>query len=184
MIGQKLKTAPPTGCHTNILTNFELGRDFIATKLLTKFHEDGTRNVASRVFTCKSHLSNQQYTNYFCQKWAKYCRIGHLMVGVHTNDGIERLHGTFKAQCLKGNSIMTLTSTVSVLVKKFLPKKYQSHVEENLKLTGTYQQYAPEIPQCQADGKTWGQLMKLAKYRNALSVANVADVNGDEYEMN
>ncbi|KAH3779608.1 hypothetical protein DPMN_157411 [Dreissena polymorpha] len=38
---------------TNIFTNFELGRDFIGAKLLTKFHEDGTRNVASRVFTCK-----------------------------------------------------------------------------------------------------------------------------------
>ncbi|KAH3859919.1 hypothetical protein DPMN_102740 [Dreissena polymorpha] len=55
------KTAPPTGGHdfqrigttfklnqdiikTNILTNFELGRYFIGTKLLTKFHEDGTRN--------------------------------------------------------------------------------------------------------------------------------------------
>ncbi|KAH3831663.1 hypothetical protein DPMN_104933 [Dreissena polymorpha] len=64
------KTASPTGGHvfqrigttfelnqdiikTNILTNFELGRDFIGTKLLTKFHEDGTRNVASRVFTSK-----------------------------------------------------------------------------------------------------------------------------------
>ncbi|KAH3853620.1 hypothetical protein DPMN_096151 [Dreissena polymorpha] len=64
------KTAPPTGGHvfqrigttfefnqdiikTNILKNFELGRDFIGTKLLTKFHEDGTRNVASRVFTSK-----------------------------------------------------------------------------------------------------------------------------------
>ncbi|KAH3796243.1 hypothetical protein DPMN_149811 [Dreissena polymorpha] len=70
------KTAPPTGGHTNILTNFELGRDFIGTKLLTKFHKDGTRNVASRVFTSKcqwtdgrtydgqrpvtkAHLSNQ-----------------------------------------------------------------------------------------------------------------------------
>ncbi|KAH3858786.1 hypothetical protein DPMN_101416 [Dreissena polymorpha] len=55
------KSAPPTGGHvfqrigttfelnqdiikTNILTNFEL--DFIGTKLLTKFHEDGTRSVA------------------------------------------------------------------------------------------------------------------------------------------
>ncbi|KAH3712205.1 hypothetical protein DPMN_071888 [Dreissena polymorpha] len=48
---------------TNILTNFELGRDLIGTKLLTKFHEDGTRNVASRVFTSKftkAHLSNQK----------------------------------------------------------------------------------------------------------------------------
>ncbi|KAH3880575.1 hypothetical protein DPMN_004492 [Dreissena polymorpha] len=52
------KTAPPTGGHTNILTNdlvfdparpyFELDRDFIGTKLLTKFHEDRTINVASR----------------------------------------------------------------------------------------------------------------------------------------
>ncbi|KAH3884197.1 hypothetical protein DPMN_008171 [Dreissena polymorpha] len=70
MIGQKLKTAPTTGGHvfqrigttfelnqdiikTNILTIFDLGRDFIGTKLLTKFHEDGARNVASRVFTSK-----------------------------------------------------------------------------------------------------------------------------------
>ncbi|KAH3715161.1 hypothetical protein DPMN_057867 [Dreissena polymorpha] len=49
------KTAPPTGGHVfqRIGTTFELGRDFIGTKLLTKFHEDGTRNVASRVFTSK-----------------------------------------------------------------------------------------------------------------------------------
>ncbi|KAH3792449.1 hypothetical protein DPMN_145946 [Dreissena polymorpha] len=88
------KTAPPTDGHvfqrtgttfklnqhiikTNILTNFELDRDFIGTKLLTKFHEDRTINVASRVFTnkcgrtddgrtdvgqrpvTKAHLSNQ-----------------------------------------------------------------------------------------------------------------------------
>ncbi|KAH3845658.1 hypothetical protein DPMN_087940 [Dreissena polymorpha] len=76
---EPMKTAPPIGSHvfqrigttfelnqdiikTNILTNFELRRDFIGTKLLTKFHEDGTRNVASRVFTSKftkAHLINQ-----------------------------------------------------------------------------------------------------------------------------
>ncbi|KAH3693632.1 hypothetical protein DPMN_081071 [Dreissena polymorpha] len=86
MIGQKLKTAPPTSGHvfqrtgttfelnqhiikTNILTNFELDRDFIGTKLLTKFHEDRTINVASRVFmykydgqrpVTKAHLSNRR----------------------------------------------------------------------------------------------------------------------------
>ncbi|KAH3844447.1 hypothetical protein DPMN_086705 [Dreissena polymorpha] len=48
-----LKTAPPTGGHTIILTNFELDRDFIGTKLLTKFHDNLTINVASRVFTNK-----------------------------------------------------------------------------------------------------------------------------------
>ncbi|KAH3858854.1 hypothetical protein DPMN_101495 [Dreissena polymorpha] len=50
---QKMKTALPTGGHTNILTNFKLDRDFIRTKLLTKFHEDRTINVVSRVFTNK-----------------------------------------------------------------------------------------------------------------------------------
>ncbi|KAH3840981.1 hypothetical protein DPMN_114439 [Dreissena polymorpha] len=66
MIGQKLKTAPPTGGHvfqqtgttfelnqhiikTNILTNFKLDRDFIGRSLLTMFHEDRTINVASRM---------------------------------------------------------------------------------------------------------------------------------------
>ncbi|KAH3885670.1 hypothetical protein DPMN_009665 [Dreissena polymorpha] len=70
LIGQTLKTASPTSGHvfqqtgttfelnqdiikTNILTNFELGRDFIGAKLQTKFHEDRTTNVASRVFTSK-----------------------------------------------------------------------------------------------------------------------------------
>ncbi|KAH3806289.1 hypothetical protein DPMN_134608 [Dreissena polymorpha] len=48
---QKMKIAPPTGGHTNILTNFNLNRGIIGTNLLTKFHEERTRNVASRVFT-------------------------------------------------------------------------------------------------------------------------------------
>ncbi|KAH3832279.1 hypothetical protein DPMN_105560 [Dreissena polymorpha] len=78
------KTAPPTGRHvfqrtgttyelnqpiikTNILQSymkighetFQLDRDFIGTKLLAMFHYDRTINVASRVFTNKSHLTNQ-----------------------------------------------------------------------------------------------------------------------------
>ncbi|KAH3807049.1 hypothetical protein DPMN_135382 [Dreissena polymorpha] len=72
-----MKTAPPTGGHvfhrtgttfelnqdiirTNILKNFELNRDFIGTKLLTKFHEDLTINVASRVFMNKCGRTDGQ----------------------------------------------------------------------------------------------------------------------------
>ncbi|KAH3802311.1 hypothetical protein DPMN_155986 [Dreissena polymorpha] len=61
-------TVPPTGGHVfqrtritfelnlhiikpNILTNFEVCGGIIAKNLLTMFHEDRTRNVASRVFT-------------------------------------------------------------------------------------------------------------------------------------
>ncbi|KAH3836761.1 hypothetical protein DPMN_110136 [Dreissena polymorpha] len=35
-IFEPMKTAPPTGRHANILTNFELGRDFIRTTLVKK----------------------------------------------------------------------------------------------------------------------------------------------------
>ncbi|KAH3692874.1 hypothetical protein DPMN_193210 [Dreissena polymorpha] len=54
-------TAQPSGGHTNeywasnvtstVLTSFELGRDIIRTHFLTKFDEDRTIKVASRVFT-------------------------------------------------------------------------------------------------------------------------------------
>ncbi|KAH3822046.1 hypothetical protein DPMN_123815 [Dreissena polymorpha] len=58
------KTAPPTGGHVfqRTGTTFELNqhiiktnilKNFIGTKLLTKFHEDRTINVASRVLTNK-----------------------------------------------------------------------------------------------------------------------------------
>ncbi|KAH3790095.1 hypothetical protein DPMN_168290 [Dreissena polymorpha] len=73
------ETAPPTSGHVfqhtgttfelnqdiikkNILTNFKLCRDFIGAKLLTKFHEDWTRNVASRVFTSKCLRTNIRRT--------------------------------------------------------------------------------------------------------------------------
>ncbi|KAH3816992.1 hypothetical protein DPMN_118517 [Dreissena polymorpha] len=70
-VASKVKTSPPTGGHvfqrtgttfelnqdiikTNILTNFKFDRNITGSKLLTKFHEDQTRNVASRVFTRKT----------------------------------------------------------------------------------------------------------------------------------
>ncbi|KAH3826099.1 hypothetical protein DPMN_127992 [Dreissena polymorpha] len=47
------KNAPPLGSHVfqaNV-TIFELFQDIIETNLLTKFHEDWTKNVASRELT-------------------------------------------------------------------------------------------------------------------------------------
>ncbi|KAH3801322.1 hypothetical protein DPMN_154970, partial [Dreissena polymorpha] len=79
IVTSSVKTAPPTAAmffngpeplfnSTNIslrpiiLTNFELDRDFTGTKLLTKFHEDRTINVASRVFTNKFGRTDRRRT--------------------------------------------------------------------------------------------------------------------------
>ncbi|KAH3776757.1 hypothetical protein DPMN_178189 [Dreissena polymorpha] len=54
--GHIRKNAPPLGSHVfqaNIII-FELNQDIIATNLLTKFHEDWTINVVSRVLTRKN----------------------------------------------------------------------------------------------------------------------------------
>ncbi|KAH3772442.1 hypothetical protein DPMN_173780 [Dreissena polymorpha] len=92
------KTAPPIGGHvfqrtgttfelnqhiikTNILllTNFELDRDFFGTKLLTKFHEDRTINVASRTGH-KAHLSNQEVSMKSAKALPRY-GSGHKSAG-------------------------------------------------------------------------------------------------------
>ncbi|KAH3845843.1 hypothetical protein DPMN_088133 [Dreissena polymorpha] len=92
-LGGSIKTAPPTGGHTNILTNFELDRGIIGTKLLTKFHEDWKRNVPSRkytlllktasppgnhvfqrtgtIFELNSHIKDTNVLTKFHENWAK-----------------------------------------------------------------------------------------------------------------
>ncbi|KAH3884516.1 hypothetical protein DPMN_008497 [Dreissena polymorpha] len=108
------KTALPTGGHvfqwtgttfeliqdiikTNILTNFELDQDFIGTKLLTKFHEYWTINVASRVFTNKCGRTDRrrtktghkrQFTYVTLQKVTSGHEGGCGGVGVGTGDGL------------------------------------------------------------------------------------------------
>ncbi|KAH3808301.1 hypothetical protein DPMN_136654 [Dreissena polymorpha] len=54
----KYKTAPPPGGHVfpPIWTIFELNRHIQKTHVLTKFHEDWTKNVTSRVFTCFHYI--------------------------------------------------------------------------------------------------------------------------------
>ncbi|KAH3797552.1 hypothetical protein DPMN_151135 [Dreissena polymorpha] len=55
---------------------FELERDIIGTNLLTKFHEDRTRNVTSRVFTTKCGRTDGRRTKtdpkiLYCKKSKK-----------------------------------------------------------------------------------------------------------------
>ncbi|KAH3776638.1 hypothetical protein DPMN_178069 [Dreissena polymorpha] len=71
MIGQTLKTAPPTGGHVfqRTRTTFELNQHIIKTNILTNvfkhdpFHEDLTKNVTSRVFTRKTAPPTGVHTN-------------------------------------------------------------------------------------------------------------------------
>ncbi|KAH3880339.1 hypothetical protein DPMN_004252 [Dreissena polymorpha] len=64
-------TAPPPGGHlhedwasnvtSTVFTSFELSRGINGTNVLTKFHEDQTINVASRVFT-RQNVDDTRWT--------------------------------------------------------------------------------------------------------------------------
>ncbi|KAH3875502.1 hypothetical protein DPMN_038784 [Dreissena polymorpha] len=65
---------------TNILTNFELGRGIIGTYVLTKFHEDLTINVASRVFTRQMLTTDAQRTTEDGQKAITIAHHEHVVL--------------------------------------------------------------------------------------------------------
>ncbi|KAH3705587.1 hypothetical protein DPMN_080664 [Dreissena polymorpha] len=75
-----MKTAPPPGRHTNILTNFKLGRGIIGTDVLTKFHEDRTINVASRVFTRQMLTTDARRTTHDGQKAITIAHHEHVVL--------------------------------------------------------------------------------------------------------
>ncbi|KAH3883625.1 hypothetical protein DPMN_007585 [Dreissena polymorpha] len=164
------KTAPLTGSHvfqrigttfelnqdiikTNILTNFELSLDFIKTKLLTKFYEDGARNVASIVFTSKclpdgrtydgqrtvtkAHLSNQLKTpdmecrtdgrtdkgNDFHEDWTMNVTFGVLKSPVGVNL-LTKFH--------EDQTINVASRVLTSLIMKKCPASWGTYIRKNL----------------------------------------------------
>ncbi|KAH3830425.1 hypothetical protein DPMN_103669 [Dreissena polymorpha] len=140
MIGQKLKTAPPTGGHvfqrtgttfelnqhiikTNILTNFKLDRDFIGMKLVTKFHEEQTINVASRVFMNKSKnalpLGSHVYQSTGTIFETVQTIIGtHLLSKLHED---QTINVTSREKCLApGGHVFQVNGTIFELVQDII----------------------------------------------------------------
>ncbi|KAH3843042.1 hypothetical protein DPMN_116549 [Dreissena polymorpha] len=77
------------GLRKALITIFELIQDIVETNLLTKFHEDWTINVASRVFTRKnarplgSHVfqANKSYRPIF--SWQPYINATNVLTKFH-----------------------------------------------------------------------------------------------------
>ncbi|KAH3881958.1 hypothetical protein DPMN_005886 [Dreissena polymorpha] len=127
IVTSRVKTAPPTGGHvfqrtgttfelnqhiikTNILTNFKLGRDFIGAKLLIKFHEDVTRNVASRVFTSKC-LRTDGHT--MTKTAISVAEQNILPANVHQDPGLRILTTRSTSPCSSSHCVNTFFVTVN-----------------------------------------------------------------------
>ncbi|XP_052284781.1 uncharacterized protein LOC127881126 [Dreissena polymorpha] len=79
------------------------------------------------------------------ERWAR-CYRAELNINVHTNNGLERLHQSFKRSYLKGKTQTTLSRTVNSLIEQFFPDKYRSYVAENQAMIGTFSRINPDIP--------------------------------------
>ncbi|KAH3889827.1 hypothetical protein DPMN_013891 [Dreissena polymorpha] len=127
---------------TNILTNLELDRDFVKTKLLTKFHEDGTRNVASRVFTSKFHELFVNCRTTFCRgndrqtdrpktRGPKRSKVAHLryqdiigtnrLTNFHEDQKINVASSPYKEKCpAPGSHVFQPTSIIFELFQDII----------------------------------------------------------------
>ncbi|KAH3751689.1 hypothetical protein DPMN_186258 [Dreissena polymorpha] len=122
---------------------FELGRDFIRTKLLTKFHEDGTRNVASRdtnVLT-KFHEDwatelNKTRVKNAPPHWKPYIIETNLLTKFHEDWTINvASREKFPAP---GGHVFKATKTIFELIQDIIGTNLQTKFHDDWKINVTF----------------------------------------------
>lgn len=68
------------------------------------------------------------------QKWVWAFRSESFIVGVHTNNGLERQNQVFKYTYLKHHKNNSLSGVLSILIEEFLPDNYNRYVKERLNI--------------------------------------------------
>eukprot|EP00794_Sanderia_malayensis_P002783 gene2783-3220_t len=79
-------------------------------------------------------------------RWAWCFRKDLFLIGVNTNNGVERQNEAFKYDHLKRNRNNTLSGMLAVLVNDFLPSSYKSYVELNTRYSSLFRRYSGKIP--------------------------------------
>ncbi|KAH3777396.1 hypothetical protein DPMN_178838 [Dreissena polymorpha] len=160
MIGQKLKSAPPTGDHvfqrigttfelnqdiikTNILTNFKLGRDFIGTKLLTKFHEDGTRNQMLTDGRTDGHTTDKDRKN-SPPHWKPYIIETNFLTKFHEDWKLYlRKYRANNDQSIPSGHVFKATKTIFELIQDIIGTNLQTKFHDDRKINVTSRKTAP-----------------------------------------
>ena len=87
------------------------------------------------------------YTPFFTQRWARAYRDNHYHVAVNTNNGVEAQNKLFKYKFLpRTKQRATLSSTMTILVEKYLPACKQKYLFQNYKQSPQYRSYKEFVP--------------------------------------
>jgi len=62
---------------------------------------------------------------YYVQRWVRAFRLERLNININTNNGLESQNRVFKHSYLFKQRQKSLTATVAVLVKQYLPDSYR-----------------------------------------------------------
>ncbi|KAH3821530.1 hypothetical protein DPMN_123294 [Dreissena polymorpha] len=123
------KTAPPHGGHVfhSTGTIFELVQDIIGTHVLTKFHEDWTKNVTSRVLTRKTATPS----------WRPYIIGTHVLTKFHEDRTINvtsrvlTRFAIYKTATPPGGHVFQSTGTIFKLVQDIIGTHVLSKFHED-----------------------------------------------------
>ena len=68
------------------------------------------------------------------------------LVMCNTNNGTERLNEELKYEDLDRNVHSTLSELLTVIIKDFIPRRYESYIEKNVRYTSGFKKYEENIP--------------------------------------
>ncbi|XP_040280115.1 uncharacterized protein LOC120995157 isoform X2 [Bufo bufo] len=110
----------------------------LALKVLT------SSNIWKQSKTLRAWLSHKWLPD--IKKWAHVYRKSTQVIGVNTNNGLERQHETLKYSYLDGYRNCLLSDMISVLHHGFFPDTFKKYMEKNLRSCEHYRKYAVNVP--------------------------------------
>ncbi|CAM4649087.1 unnamed protein product [Leuciscus chuanchicus] len=138
------KTENDVTCQEKVLkllqaiADSQTNEDFENSTVTLQQHPDWQSNEKLRRFISK----------WLChaERWVKVFRNENLNVAVFTNKGVERQKEVLKHSYLKGHRNCSLSETLIVIMRDFLPKSYQKYIELNIKCSSGSRKYSGNVP--------------------------------------
>ncbi|XP_051723291.1 uncharacterized protein LOC127498220 isoform X4 [Ctenopharyngodon idella] len=120
------------------IADSQTNEDFENSTVTLQQHPDWRSNEKLRRFLSKWLCHAERWVNVFRNK--------NLNVAIFTNKGVERQKDVLKHSYLKGHRNCSLSETLIVIMRDFLPKSYQKYVELNTKCSSVSRKYSGNVP--------------------------------------
>ena len=118
------------------------------------------------------------------ERWVLAYRPKDLVM-CNTNNGTERLNEELKYEDLDRNVHSTLSELLSIIIKDFIPRRYESYIEKNVRYTSGFKKYEENIPPHLRNRPRWLVVDALNKQQlvTESSIHSVKSVGGSKFTV-